>query len=77
MSGSDDFKQLSPLMDDCRQYGETTLARLSAMARADDIGRVQKAYIDALGEMMQLSLGYLDDLSRVTESLARKLNQVN
>lgn len=77
MSNSDDFEQLSPLVDDCRQYGEMTLARLSAMAGADDIGRVQKAYIEALGETMQLSLAYLDALSRVAESLARKLNQVN
>lgn len=77
MQNNDDFEQISPLVDDCRQYGEMTLARLSAMAGADDIGRVQKAYIEALGEMMQLSLSYLDALSRVTDSLARKLNQVN
>lgn len=77
MNKNDDSEQLSPLMDDCRQYGEMTLARLSAMADAGDIGRVQKAYIEALGETMQLSLAYLDALSRVAESLARKLNQVN
>ena len=77
MQDNNDFEYLSPLMDDCRQCGEITLAQLSAMAGADDVGRVQKAYIEALGEMMQLSLGYLDALSRVAESLARKLNQVN
>lgn len=68
---------ISNEIDDARRTGEMTLARLSAMADAGDVGRVQKAYIEALGETMQLSLAYLDALSRVAESLARKLNQVN
>lgn len=74
MKNSDDFENLSPLMDDCLRNADMTLARLTAMS---DIGHAQKAYIEALGDIIQLSVGYLDALSRVTESLTRKLNQVN
>lgn len=76
MNKRDDFDQISPLMDDCRMIADTALSRLSAMAGADTTGHAQKAYIEAVGDAIQLSLSYLDGLSSVTESLMKKLRQV-
>lgn len=74
MPHNDDFENISPLMDDCLRNADMTLARLTAMS---DVDHAQKAYIEAIGEFFQLSFNFLDAVCRVSESLARKLNQVN
>jgi hypothetical protein len=66
--------ELSPLMDDCLRHADLTLAQLTAMS---GVGHAQKAYIEALGDIIQLSVGYLDAIAMVAESLSRKLNRVN
>lgn len=68
--------QLSPLMDDCLRAADMTLAQLNAMADAGSVGQAQKAYIEAVGDSIQLTLSYLDAMHRVAESLAKKLRQV-
>jgi hypothetical protein len=68
------FENLSPLMDDCLRHADMTLAQLTAMS---DVGHAQKAYIEAMGDIIQLSINFFDAIARVAESLARKLNQVN
>ena len=68
------FDKISTIVDDCLRHADMTLARLTAMS---DVSLAQKAYIEALGDIIQLSVNFLDAIARVTETLARKINRVN